>query len=148
MTATMRSQRILCPVDFSNPSRQAFEAAAERAREDDAKLTIITIYRTAAEARTPIEPDLLPRLLADAEREVAQLKEEARSIGVKDVTGMALEGVPWDQIVRIAEIDHTDLIIMGTQGRTGIEHALLGSVAERVVRHAPCDVLFVRQPRN
>jgi nucleotide-binding universal stress UspA family protein len=53
-------------------------------------------------------------------------------------------GVPWQTIVRVAEEGGHDLIVMGTHGHTGVEHILLGSVAERVLRHAPCPVMTVR----
>jgi len=53
-------------------------------------------------------------------------------------------GAPWQEIVRLAADEHADMIVMGTQGRSGLDRLLLGSVAERVVRHAPCPVLTVR----
>jgi nucleotide-binding universal stress UspA family protein len=53
-------------------------------------------------------------------------------------------GVPWQEIVRLAVEEHADMIVMGTQGRTGLERLLLGSVAERVIRQAPCPVVTVR----
>jgi nucleotide-binding universal stress UspA family protein len=55
------------------------------------------------------------------------------------------DGVPWEEVVTAARESNTDLIILSTHGRTGLSHALLGSVAERVMRHAPCPVLVVRE---
>ena len=52
-------------------------------------------------------------------------------------------GLPWEEIVRLAAEEHADMIVMGTQGRTGLDRLLLGSVAERVIRRAPCPVLTV-----
>jgi len=54
-------------------------------------------------------------------------------------------GVPFEEIVRVAQEEHVDMIVMGTHGRSGLNRVLLGSVAERVVRLAPCPVLTVRQ---
>jgi nucleotide-binding universal stress UspA family protein len=56
-----------------------------------------------------------------------------------------LHGSPWDQIVEFARDKQVDLIVMGTHGRTGIGHALIGSVAERVLRRAPCPVMVIRE---
>jgi nucleotide-binding universal stress UspA family protein len=77
------------------------------------------------------------RALGDAEREAGEL-------GVRRVTARFVTGAPWDRIVEAARDDAAfDLIVMGTHGRTGLRHLLLGSVAEKVVRHAPCSDLVV-----
>jgi nucleotide-binding universal stress UspA family protein len=77
--------------------------------------------------------------------QLAKSKTEAQQLGVKEVATRLLTGVPWDEIVSAARSDSAvDLIVIGTHGRTGLAHVLLGSVAEKVVRHAPCPVLVVR----
>jgi nucleotide-binding universal stress UspA family protein len=85
--------------------------------------------------------------LADTEEtELAKCKTYAKELGAADVATLFLSGTAWDEIVSAAHKDPTiDLIVMGTHGRTGLKHALLGSVAEKTVRHAPCPVLVVRK---
>jgi nucleotide-binding universal stress UspA family protein len=69
----------------------------------------------------------------------------ARADGVPEARSQMLTGQPWDEIVKLAaKAPGTDLIVMGTHGRGMLAHALVGSVAERVVRHAPCAVLVIR----
>ena len=76
----------------------------------------------------------------------AIIAARAAALAAEGVTARAVvrAGVPWREIVHLAAEEHADMIVMGTQGRTGLEHLLLGSVAERVVRTAPCPVLTVR----
>ncbi len=72
-------------------------------------------------------------------------KHEAEAAGVRRVEVKVLTGTPWHEIVEMARRDVAiDLIVLGTHGHTGLKHVLLGSVAERVVRHAPCPVLIER----
>jgi nucleotide-binding universal stress UspA family protein len=131
---------ILCPVDFSEPSRLALRGAAELAGKEGASLTILHVY-----ARRPASSD------KELEAEVARIRPvigeweiDARVWGAPSVEVAWEEGTPWQAIVRRAAAGTHDLIAVGTHGRTGIQHVLLGSVAERVIRHAPCSVLAVR----
>lgn len=85
--------------------------------------------------------------IAGAEAELAKWKHEAEETGAKLVTTRVVIGTPWHEIVEALRADRSfDLVIVGTHGRTGIKHVLLGSVAERVVRFAPTPVLVVRVP--
>ena len=70
----------------------------------------------------------------------------ATSSGAVGVEAKLVEGVPFKEIISFARAGNYDLIVMGTHGRSGLKHALLGSVAEKVVRKAPCAVLTVRMP--
>jgi nucleotide-binding universal stress UspA family protein len=82
-----------------------------------------------------------------SKRLLATWQEEARRMGAPDVRMVWSEGItPWYELVRRAEEYGHDLIVLGTHGRTGLKHAFIGSVAERVVRHASCPVLTVRKP--
>ena len=91
----------------------------------------------------PISGDVIQSLADDAARILVDWESSAKAAGVK-TQSKTITGVPWNEIVRLAEEAHTDLIVMATHGRTGLGHALIGSVAEKVVRHAPCAVLVVR----
>jgi nucleotide-binding universal stress UspA family protein len=126
-------------------------AAIELARGDDASITLMhawyfPAYAFASEA--PIPASLIQEIAAEAERTLAGWSAEARALGAERVSTLLVEGVAWDRIVDVLQRDPTyDLCVMGTHGRTGLKHVLLGSVAEKVVRHAPRPVLVVR-PRE
>jgi nucleotide-binding universal stress UspA family protein len=85
----------------------------------------------------------LEELERDARRALARLLPEAAAADV-DVTRLVEMGVPYQRIVETATAESLDLLVMATQGRTGLSHLVLGSVAERVVRLAPCPVLTIR----
>lgn len=83
----------------------------------------------------------------NAEKNVQDIQSTLKKAGVKNVTTTILEGDARDKIVAVAKKEACDLIIMSTHGRSGIRRALLGSVAEDVVRHAPCPVLLIREKK-
>ena len=142
----MMVRKILCPIDFSPSSRAAMHAAAELARQRRATLVLVHIYEPRAWLASPDVPSRVVQEMRDQlETSFTAWKAEARGDGALEVVGAIHQGVPWDRIVALAQDDpEVDLIVMGTHGRSGTEHAAIGSVAERVVRHAPCAVLVVR----
>ena len=144
----MGFHKIMCPVDFSPSSREALDVAARLARESNAPLVLAHVWepsRFAISADFGLSPQVVQALFDTQEAELAKWKTLARELGVKEVATCMRTGAPWDQIVSVARDDQAiDLIVMGTHGRTGLKHALLGSVAEKVVRHAPCPVLVAR----
>jgi len=144
----MGFHKIMCPVDFSPSSREALEAAATLARESNASLVLAHVWEPsqfAVSADFVLSPQVVHALFDTQEAELAKWKTIARQLGVQEIATCMLTGAPWDQIVLAARGDPAiDLIVMGTHGRTGLKHALLGSVAEKVVRHAPCPVLVAR----
>jgi nucleotide-binding universal stress UspA family protein len=143
----MRLRHILCPVDFSTGSRLALDTAVELAVEAGARLTVAHVHEMPSilhsEAAVAM-PALAEKLQAEAGRELEKARGEAQRLGAPEVETALVPGVAWDQIVKLARARDCDLVVMGTHGRTGLEHALLGSVAERVARHAHCPVLVVR----
>jgi nucleotide-binding universal stress UspA family protein len=142
----MRYAKILCPVDFSDVSHEALVAAADIARSNDALLEIVHIFELSLFAfpQITIRPDIAEEMINKGRANLARWAKEAEGLGVRRVESSQPEGVPWDAIIRLARDHQADLVVMGTHGRTGVRHALIGSVAERVVRHAPCPVLVVR----
>ncbi len=93
----------------------------------------------------PSSGDLIRTNVDDTDRAMADYVASAKAAGVKIVRARVLKGIAWNEIVKYVEADPTfDLIVMGTHGRTGLKHVLIGSVAEKVVRHARCAVLVVR----
>ena len=146
----MAFKKILCPVDFSDWSREAMRVAIELAEPSGAPVTLVHVWQLPVYAFGDVPlPGSLSREVADqAARRLAAWKQEAEGLGPVKVSSRLLEGVPWDRIVDTLRAESSyDLAVMGTHGRTGIKRVLLGSVAEQVVRHAPCPVLVVR-PRE
>jgi nucleotide-binding universal stress UspA family protein len=138
--------RILCPVDFSEFSRQAVKYAATLARWYDARLTLFHAYRVVPLA--PLAPELTTAFTM-APDYVDGLRRElecfARSAAVdRERVDLALtEGDPSHEIVKRAREDGISLVVLGTHGRSGVERLLLGSVTERVLHRAACPVLAV-----
>jgi nucleotide-binding universal stress UspA family protein len=141
-------RRILLATDFSLPSRDAFIAAVNQAREDDAALLMVNVVEPLLMGFNDVASD--ERLMKRMNEESVELLEywtaEARQRGVRDVRCLSVEGSAWRQIVGLAEREGVDLIILGTHGRGGLYHLLVGSVAEKVVQHARCSVLVARAP--
>jgi nucleotide-binding universal stress UspA family protein len=142
----MQCQRILAPTDFSEYSTQAIQSARELAQTFGATLILLHVL---APLPYPIE-DLPPSalgvtLLEDLERQAASDLAQvlAGETEIKMVRRTAM-GIPDRKIIEVAETEKVDLIVMATHGRTGFNHLFMGSVAERVVRTAPCPVLTIR----
>jgi universal stress protein A len=133
-------QRILCPVDFSEASTKALLFAERLVRETNAEIILLHAFDVPAgyDAEGLREP-------ADAgvKTQLERIRPMHPDIAVRRVlhAGPAGEVICW-----FAEDQHCDLIVMGTHGRSGLRHLLLGSVAEHVVRHAQCPVVVVRDP--
>lgn len=120
------------------------------AREADAELVLAHAWYLPSATfggDYPMPADLVQVVVEDEQRGLAAATGDATRLGAPRVTSRLLHGVPWDQIVQIAQDDPAiDLIVMGTHGRSGLARVLLGSVTEQVIRHAPCSVLAVRAP--
>ena len=144
-----RVRCILCPTDFSDPAATALEHACELAKVLPARLVLLHVIAPAAYplpelATLPGFPDLQGELRKAVETD---LEGWRRRVPAGIAVEVALrEGVPHDEILAAARESACDLIVMATHGRTGWKHALLGSIAERVVRLSQCPVLTVRGP--
>jgi nucleotide-binding universal stress UspA family protein len=128
-------KKILYPTDFSSYSNQAYFHALALAETHGASLTIAYVY-------TP-HVDQGDRSYWRSQLE--QIHPENRTIAVRHVF---LEGDPAEEIVRYSTDTGMDVIVMGTHGRTGMDRLLMGSVAEQVLRGAPCSVMVVKLPRG
>jgi nucleotide-binding universal stress UspA family protein len=142
----MSFRKILCPTDFSDGSRRALSLALEMASAD-AQLILVHVWEApyvyGPDAGIPGAAFVETKTLA--ENALATWKRDAEQLGARRTSTVLATGTPWHEIVELAKRDPSiDLIAMGTHGRTGLKHALLGSVAEKVVRHAPCPVLACR----
>lgn len=140
-------KKICCPVDFSETSRVALETAAGLARREEAELTLLFVLETpAAVAEFPILPaEFLEQTIREVERKLDRWRTEAEHLRGAPAKAEVVSGSPAHEIVRYAREGGFDLVVVGTHGRTGIRHMVLGSVAERVIREAHCAVLVVRR---
>ncbi len=136
-----------CPVDFSEPSREAMHLAAELASARGARLFLLYVRPLPTLAFAEVPPYTAEQLMEEADeladRSLEQWKAEALARGAPSVQTRSLIGAPHAEILRFAKENALDLLVMGTHGRTALMHAVLGSVAEKVVRRAPCPVLTV-----
>jgi universal stress protein A len=143
----MEIRRILAPTDLSELSMQGLKSALELAQTFDAKLLLLHVVEPPPFPLEGLGPSQLGVTLGDLERqasnEIASVLPEAQRTKV-DVARRVVAGTPYRKIVEVAEGEKIDLIVMTTHGRTGIGHLVMGSVAERVVRTAPCPVLTIR----
>ena len=139
--------KICCPVDFSETSWVALDQAARLAAAG-AELVILHVYdRGAMHASQQVfagDPQLEERIVQQMNGRLELSKARAEQLAPGRVWTECVGGDPAAEIVRFADRGDFDLVVMGTHGRSGVRHLLLGSVAERVVRNATCSVLVVR----
>lgn len=144
-------QRILVPVDFSDTSKKALEYANFIANRFDAKMDVVHVWRPSEYAGdemvllTRSEPELT---LSTFLRNHADQMLTSFLEGVPHSNRRLEEGEPAHVISQVATEGGYDLIVMGTHGRTGLSHVMMGSVAEKVVRLAPCPVITYRVPAS
>ena len=145
----IKLKRILVPTDFSDFSRPAFEYASALAARFESELHLVHVIDD------PIVHVHDPTMIAmGAIYEKQEERHEAAQVALKNMVSdwqntvqpvcETVQGAAFVEIVRYAKKNDIDLIVIGTHGRTGLKHVLIGSVAERVVRKAPCPVLTVR----
>ena len=145
----MNIRTILVPTDFSDHAGKALTTAKELAQALGAKIVVLHAYHVDVPMISPMAGGaVLPQsfyddLRAHAKSEVEKLAATVAGDGV-EVTGVALGDPAGLAIIAEAERLPADLIVMGTHGHTGLKHVVLGSVAERIVRTAPCPVLTVK----
>ncbi|MDP6924417.1 MAG: universal stress protein [Candidatus Scalindua sp.] len=138
---------ILCPIDHSDCSKEALKYAVTFAMKNEAKLLLLHVIniRSFNEALDGMSAQI------PNEETIEQLRvkllecipEEIRDD--MDVEAIVTQGIPFAEIISTAKEKEIDMIVIGSHGRTGISHMMLGSVSEKVVRKAPCPVLTVRQ---
>ena len=143
----MTLKRILLPTDFSDTAQHALGYAREMAERFGAEVHVLYVVPDptpqdwAVGATALVVPDLLDQWRAAAEQRLGAIALD----GVDTLRAIRV-GHAFVEIVRYATDNAIDMIVMGTHGRGPVKHLLLGSVAEKVVRKAPCPVLTVRQP--
>jgi len=145
----MHWKKICCGIDFSEHSRLAMDQAAELARMYEAELTLVHVHEAPSPASGSVllaPPELFTKMEHDAARQLESWRRQAEFLAARPVSSLMLNGDSAAEILRYAREELVELIVMGTHGRTGLKHLVLGSVAERVSRQAECPVLVVRVP--
>lgn len=144
--AVFPRRRLLMPLDFSQPSHEALAYARQMATRFDLELVLVHVSEPVF-----VDPNLAQvdtQAFEDNARKSAQEQLDQAAAGLRAaglrVTAQLLTGVPWNEVVEYARREPVDLIVAGTHGHTGLKHILLGSTAERIVRHAPGTVLVIR----
>lgn len=137
-------RRILCPVDFSPDAERALDYGIELAQALGAEIDLLHVYQLPVYALPDgammAGPEFTAKVTTELQQALTALAE--KKAAAKPKTHLR-EGVPYREIVAMSEELEADLIVMGTHGRTGIKHLLLGSVAERVVRTSQVPVITV-----
>jgi len=138
----MQLRTILCPVALPVPCESAMQFAAALARDHDARLILLHVFRPPRMPDEVAEYGRAARLTSEFVERLQNLVPDDRTIALEY---HADEGAPAEVICRVALETGCDLIVMGTHGRRGLRRKLLGSVAEEVGRRATCPVASVRQ---
>ncbi len=136
---------ILAPVDFSKPSKEACNFALALAEQFQARVHFLHVVEQLTSPDFENFPLIRDRaqMAANVKRELAAFAP-ARSHPALSISHEVRVGAPWQEIVQAALEEDADLIVIATHGYTGLRHLVIGSVAEKVVRHAPCPVLALR----
>jgi nucleotide-binding universal stress UspA family protein len=144
----MKVERILFPTDFSEGAAIALHCAVDLAKRYNAKLHILHVIYDFAKATGSHIPHISADEMYNEMNKWAQNEIERCCIeetrGLQDIEKSVIEGIPYEEIIKFAEKDKSDMIVIGTYGRSGLDRFIFGSTAERVVRKAPCAVLTVR----
>jgi nucleotide-binding universal stress UspA family protein len=142
-------KKILYPTDFSEASYEALKAANELALHFSADLCLVHVVSPVVQASPDFAPSVLPlqEMGASAEKSLREVAKQrvSKELPVREIVVL---GEAADEIIRMSEEQKVDLIVIATHGQTGWRHFVFGSVAEKVVRLAPCPVLTIRAPHK
>ncbi|MBK5274501.1 MAG: universal stress protein [Desulfuromonadales bacterium] len=143
-------EKILTAIDFSESSDFAFEYALTLATQFQAELTILHVINEPVDLRGFYVPHIsFEQLEKEIEEGAEKMMEKFCQTKMGDFTSYKtaiVTGIPYEEIIRKAEETGASLVVLGTHGRTGIDHLIFGSTAERVVRSAASPVLTIRMP--
>jgi universal stress protein A len=149
-------KRILVPIDFSEHSKKTVSCAMSLASRDDAIVHLLHVFQISDYVVTPFarrkqQTDQVKSQIDIAEQAAREslgaFEQQFQNRGIK-VEAYIRVGYPFDEIVAMAQHFNVDLIVIGAHGCSGITRLLVGSTAERVVEHAPCPVLVVKERRT
>jgi nucleotide-binding universal stress UspA family protein len=141
-------KRLLFATDFSDCARRAEDYACALAASWRAQLTVMTVveFQPGLDREYAVNQLYLTDRMYEATGAIAALKDKLHRRGIETSTRVGT-GLPSEEVIATAEAEDADLVIVGTRGKSGLAHVLLGSTAERVIRMAPCPVLAVPMPK-
>ena len=144
-------RRIMVPLDFSDHSHKALDYAVKLAEQFGSEIEMVHVVTPVIYTEGMVLPAAMENLDQETEKNarknLAKLAEREEVAALKHKTTV-LTGTPYDEIVSHARDRETDLFFITTHGRTGLQHFLLGSTAEKILRHAPCPVMVVRDKEH
>jgi nucleotide-binding universal stress UspA family protein len=145
-------EKILVPIDFAPHSAEAVRRAVDLSQHYSAALTLVYVYEpldyALPEGYALYTPEQMGHLMEEFRERLSATQRDVEAMGVSRVDRRVLNGGAAAEIVDHAREHDFDLIVMGTHGRQGLSHLLMGSVAERVLRTAHCPVLTVKAPEE
>ena len=151
----IKLEKILCPLDFSENSQEALQYAIHlMLKDDDATLYLVHVVDSRVfDYSGPMYEQEVPLMKVELDQSARKQLEKKLLAEVPEeiqnrVETTILFGVPFLEIIMAARDKNIDLIVIGTHGRTGLAHMIIGSVAEKVVRKAPCPVLSVKNKKK
>jgi nucleotide-binding universal stress UspA family protein len=145
--------KIVCPTDFSDPSYEGVKVAAELAEKLESELILVNVISpvpvmSGSAAPTGFHiPSVMNEMRSWAEKAISILITEKISKTVQS-RSIVIQGNPAEEIVRLADKENADMIIIATHGESGWKRFLFGSVTEKVIRMTSCPVLTVQQPKQ
>ncbi len=143
-------KKILIATDGSDYTKEAVKKGLSLAKMLNAEVIGLYVVDISSIVPMPLDEASFPMiefLRNEGDDVLEKLRKQAEDMGVR-IRTMKKEGIPADEIVETAKKEDVDLIVIGTLGRSALEKLLLGSVAEKVIRHAPCPVLVIRTKKK
>jgi nucleotide-binding universal stress UspA family protein len=140
----MKTQLILCPVDFSQCSQLAVDLAGRLSRSVDSAIpSKVILLHVSEPGKDP--PSIVGKLANETQE---RLRDQGHFDSKTKVEHLTLKGKPSSVIVEFAKKKKVDLIVMGTRGQSGLKKLMVGSVAESVMQDAPCPVIAINPPKS
>jgi nucleotide-binding universal stress UspA family protein len=143
--------KILVPVDFLPHSAEAVRRAMDLAIQHSAEVVLLYAFEPGEYPATPgdvhYDAEQLHHLSAKVRARLDAVRRDADPLGRRRIVTRVVQGTPVEAIIEAVNKERFDLIVMGTHGRTGVGRVVLGSIAEQVMRRAPCPVLTIKAPR-
>ncbi len=142
--------KILVPIDFLSHSAEAVRRAMDLAVQHSAEVILLYAYESGEYPATPgdvvYDAEQLQQMTHRVRARLDAVRRDADPLGRRRISTRVAQGTPVRAIIETAQREAVDLIVMGTHGRTGVGRAVLGSIAEKVMRRASCPVLTVKAP--